>query len=438
MDFRFMDFQDYRIQPERLKEDFDALAQIGATPAGGVHRLALSHEDVQARTWFATRAEEDGFLLRDDEAGNLSAVHLSSHPRAKTLLLGSHLDSVPNGGKYDGAIGVLAALEVLRVVKENNITLPVHLEAINFTDEEGCWQGLFGSKAFTGKLAPLKDSDYETREKAMFRAALLRTGINPAEVHCAERSSKHYAGYIELHIEQGAQLYKQQAEIGIVTTIVGRTTYEIKFYGEASHSGTTDPENRRDALFAASDFISQAHRTLTTEGGVFNCGNLVVEPGAFNIIPNLAVLTVECRHPDEKQLERLEETMLRLADHIAGDHKLRITSRKVVHMPAAPMSDQVRKAIEQACHQVGVTKSLHLTSYAGHDAQMMSLFTPTGMIFIPSYKGISHNPNEYSDWEHVVQGANVLLQTVLLLATGSMQEAYKGVRSKPKELPVTQ
>jgi N-carbamoyl-L-amino-acid hydrolase len=435
-----MDFRDTRVQPDRLKEDFDALAQIGATPAGGVNRLALSHEDVQARTWFANRAEEDGFLLRDDEAGNLSAVHLSDNPNAKTLLLGSHLDSVPNGGKYDGAIGVLSALEVLRVVKENNIQLPVHLEAINFTDEEGCWLGLFGSKAFTGKLAPLKDSDYDTREKAMFRAALLRAGINPAEVHCAERPSDQYAGYVELHIEQGAQLYKQHAEIGIVTTIVGRTTYEIRFHGEASHSGTTDPDNRRDALFAAADFISQAHRTLTIDGGVFNCGNLVVEPGAFNIIPDLAVLTVECRHPDESQLEDLEESMMRLAQAVADEHGLRMSSRKVVHMSAAPMSRRVVSTIEQACEQVGVPKCLQLTSYAGHDAQMMSLFTPTGMIFIPSFKGISHNPNEYSAWEHVVQGANVLLQTVLLMAfdSGEPKPVKSTSKSKSKRVSVPQ
>lgn len=431
-----MDLRDYRIQPDRLKTDFDALSQIGATPTGGVNRLALSHEDVQARTWFANRAEEDGFLLRDDEAGNLSAVHLSDLPKAKTLLIGSHLDSVPNGGKYDGAIGVLSALEVLRVVKENDIRLPVHLEAINFTDEEGCWLGLFGSKAFTGNLAPLKDSDYETREKAMFRAALLRAGINPAEVHCAGRPANQYAGYIELHIEQGAQLYKQQAEVGIVTTIVGRTTYEIQFHGDASHSGTTDPDYRRDALFAASDFISQAHRTLTVDGGVFNCGNLVVEPGAFNIIPDLAMLTVECRHPNETELERLESAMMRLAQDTARTHRLRMSWRKVVHMPAAPMSERVIAGIEQACQQVGAAKCLPLISYAGHDAQMMSLFTPTGMIFIPSFKGISHNPHEYSTWEHVVQGANVLLQTVLLLASDS-NEPKRKKKSKAKTNPVS-
>ncbi len=422
-----MDFRDYRIQSDRLKADFDVLAQIGATPAGGVSRVALSHEDVQARTWFANRVEEDGFLLRDDEAGNLSAVHLSDNPDAKTLLMGSHLDSVPNGGRYDGSVGVLAALEVLRVVKEHNLKLPVHLEAINFTDEEGCWQGLFGSKAFTGHLAPLKDSDYEHREKAMFRAALLRTGINPAEIHCARRNPEAYAGYLELHIEQGAQLYKQQAEIGIVTAVVGRTTYQITFYGEASHSGTTAPEDRRDALFAASDFISQAHRTLSIDGAIFNCGNLRVQPGSFNIIPNLAMLTVECRHPDGQQLEMLESAMLRLAQDIAVQHQLSVSSRRMVHMSAAPMSQRVITCIEQACQQLEIEKALHLTSYAGHDAQVMSLFTPTGMIFIPSYKGISHNPNEYSEWEHVVQGVNVLLHSVLLHAFGKDEDQPQAV-----------
>jgi beta-ureidopropionase / N-carbamoyl-L-amino-acid hydrolase len=411
-----MAIPDLRVNADRLRSNFDDLSEIGATISGGVNRLALSNEDLQARAWFASQIDEAGLLVHDDEAGNLSGILYCSNPTAKRLLIGSHLDSVPNGGKYDGAIGVLSALECLRVVKEAELDLPVHLEAINFTDEEGCWQGLFGSKALTGRLAPFTSSEKESSERAAFRAALYRAGIRPADVHRAKRNPHTIAGYLELHIEQGARLYKSNIEIGVVTGIVGRTTYQITFYGEASHSGTTDPEDRRDALQAASAFITEAHKTLNTGDGIFNCGNIKVVPGAFNVIPERASLIVECRHPDERKLSQMEGAMIRLAQECALHHRLTVSARHVIHMPAAKMSEWAMESVERACQLLQVPSCTRLVSYAGHDAQMMSNITPSGMVFIPSYKGISHNPKEYSEWEHVVQGANVLLQAVLHMA----------------------
>lgn len=411
-----MPIPDLRVNPDRLRADFDELSEIGATLNGGISRLALSNEDLQARAWFAGKIDEAGLLVHDDEAGNLSGVLYCSNPTAKTLMLGSHLDSVPNGGKYDGSIGVLSALECLRVVKESGLDLPVHLEAISFTDEEGCWQGLFGSKALTGRLVPFSNSEKESSERAAFRAALYRAGIRPADVHRARRSSSMIAGYLELHIEQGARLFKSDTSIGVVTGIVGRTTYQITFFGEASHSGTTAPEDRRDALLAASTFISEAHQTLPGEGGIFNCGNIKVVPGAFNVIPERATLIVECRHPDERRLSQMEGAMVRLAQDCALKHNLTVNARHVLHMPAAKMSETVMTSIEQACQCLDIPSHNRLVSYAGHDAQMMSSVTPSGMIFIPSYQGISHNPKEYSEWSDVVQGANVLLQAALRMA----------------------
>src|SRR5690242_16488117 len=156
-----MQIPDLRINSDRLRADFDALAEIGATSRGGVNRLALSNEDLQARAWFASKIDEAGLMVHDDEAGNVSGVLYCSDPTARTLLIGSHLDSVPSGGKYDGSLGVIAALECLRVVQDAELDLPVHLEAISFTDEEGAWQGLFGSKALTGKLPPFTTGNGE-------------------------------------------------------------------------------------------------------------------------------------------------------------------------------------------------------------------------------------------------------------------------------------
>ncbi|MBC8099028.1 MAG: Zn-dependent hydrolase [Armatimonadetes bacterium] len=416
-----MDIPNLTINPDRLWADFEQLAHIGATPEGGVHRLALSNADLQARTWFAGQVDAAGLTLCDDAAGNLSAILPSLNPNAKTLLIGSHLDSVPNGGCYDGSVGVLAALECLRVVQASGVALPVHLEAINFTDQEGCWQGLFGSKALTGKLSPLSlngdpDQHDDNNQKAAFRAALQRAGIHPSDVQQARRQPASVAGYLELHIEQGARLDRHGAHIGIVTGIVGRSTYEITFLGEASHSGTTAPQDRRDALQAAAHFIQIAHTRFSRNAGAFNCGNLRVLPGAFNIIPAQAVLTVEVRHPDEAQLRGMEKRLLTLARKCAERYHLTCSTEQMVHMPAAPMSEQFQTWIASACQHLGISDSLPLISYAGHDAQMLSSFTPSGMIFIPSQHGISHNPKEYTEWADVVLGANVLLHTVLRVA----------------------
>lgn len=400
----------------RLKQDFDELAEIGATVEGGVNRLALSNEDLQARAWFADRVDAAGLQLRDDDAGNLSGVLFCDDPHAKTLIIGSHMDTVPNAGKYDGSVGIVAALECLRVIKEEGIELPFHLEAIDFTDEEGCWQSLFGSRGLTGKLDQNYANDKDL-DLGPFRAALFRAGIRPMDAHKARRDPNSVAGYLELHIEQGYRLDRSGIDIGVVTGIVGRCNYEITFLGQASHSGTTDIHDRRDALLGAANFVTEAHQLWRTEftDGMFNCGNIKVSPGAFNIIPNKAVLGVEFRHTDEATIDIWRDKAIALAEQVAQSHGLTIRHRLIKHTPAALLPENMVQVIEAACDSVHLSHT-RLTSYAGHDAQTLSTFTPTGMLFIPSVGGISHSPKEFTRWENVVQGANVLLQTVLMLA----------------------
>lgn len=404
------------INSERLRADFDALADIGATLGGGVSRVALSPEDIQARSWFADRIEEAGLMLRDDDAGNLSGVLPSTAKNPRTLLVGSHLDTVPNAGLYDGAVGVLAALECARTIREAGIPLPFHLEAINFTDEEGCWQGLFGSMALTGMLQPSHIND-ALEDHGAFRAALVRAGMRPEQVLKAKRNPKTLLGYLELHIEQSSRLENARKDIGLVVGIVGRTTSEFIFKGEATHAGTTDAIRRKDALHGAADFITQAHQMTREEfpGGVFNCGNIEVQPGAFNIIPASARLVIECRHPVKDTLIAMEDALKILAESCAEHHHLRVFTRRTVHMPAATMDPDLIRLAQDACEVVGADY-MPITSYAGHDAQMLSPFTPSCMIFIPSKDGISHNPKEFTEWEYVVKGTNVLLHTILGLA----------------------
>jgi hydantoinase/carbamoylase family amidase len=405
-----------RIDGDRLKADFDELADIGATVAGGIRRLALSNEDLEARAWLANRIEDAALWVRDDDAGNLSGVLRCANPNARTLLMGSHLDSVPNGGRYDGAIGVLAGLEVLRVVKQAELALPVHLEVIDFTDEEGSWQSLFGSRGLTGRLTAADVSD-ANGDNSTFRAALTRAGIRPDDIGKARRDPKTLAGYLELHIEQGPQLERANCTIGAVTHIVGRSTLRVTFNGQAGHSGTTALDTRRDAVQGAALFILRAHQFVRENypDGIFNCGNITVKPGLFNVIPEQAALIVECRHVDEKLLEEMEGAIELLAQRCAGEYQLSAGVTRIVHMPVAQMAEVCLRAIERASEQVGVS-CRRLVSYAGHDAQMLGQITPSGMIFVPSLGGISQNPREFTRWEDVVAGANVLLHTALALA----------------------
>jgi hydantoinase/carbamoylase family amidase len=405
-----------RINGDRLRADFEELAEIGATVAGGVSRVALSNEDLEARAWFANRVEDDGFIVRDDDAGNLSGVMFCPNPNAPTVLLGSHLDSVPNGGRFDGSIGVLAGLEVLRVMKEAKLTLPVHMEVINFTDEEGCWQSLFGSRGLTGQLTTAHVSDLHT-DNSTFRAALQRAGIHPEDVTKAGRKPSQLKAYLELHIEQGPQLERAECTIGAVTHIVGRSTLRVTFNGQAGHSGTTALDKRRDAVQGAALFILQAHQFVRDEypDGIFNCGNVVVKPGLFNVIPEQAVLTVECRHIEEDILAEMEGAIEMLSQRCADEYQLSVGVVRTAHMSAAHMAELCLQAIEDASRLIG-TSCKRLASYAGHDAQMLAHFTPSGMIFIPSLGGVSQNPREFSRWEDVVAGANVLLHAALKLA----------------------
>lgn len=405
-----------RINSERLWADFEALAEIGATIGGGVSRLALSNEDLAARSWFADRIYEAGLQVKDDEVGNLSGVLSSEDASAKTLIMGSHLDTVPNGGRFDGSIGVLIALECLRRIKETGIKPKVHLEAINFTDEEGTWKSLFGSNGVIGKISA-DDINDSIQANGAFRAALFRAGIQPAEIYRARRDPETILGYLEVHIEQGKRLHECDCELGIVDWIVGRTTYNVSFYGEAAHAGTTTAEERRDALQGAAAFIIAAHELVTKHfpRGVVNCGHVSVKPKTYNVVPSEASLRVEFRHPEAATLNEMEARLIRLTQDCARSYQLSVGTQRELHREPEQMSPEFVRQFEQACRAAKV-RSMPVVSYSGHNAQIMNQMAPAGMIFLPSVDGISHNPKEYTEWRHVETGANVLLRAMLQLA----------------------
>ena len=405
-----------RINSERLRADFESLAEIGATMGGGVSRLALSNEDLEARAWFADRIDEASLVVKDDEVGNLSGVLRCADDSAQTLMMGSHLDTVPNGGRYDGAIGVLIALECLRRIQEAGLKPKVHLEAINFTDEEGTWRSLLGSNGVIGKISADDISD-SIQENGAFRAALFRAGIRPGEIYRARRDPDTILGYLEVHIEQGKRLHERGCDLGIVDRIVGRTTYNLRYFGEAAHAGTTTAEERRDALQGAAAFIIAAHELVGADypQGVVNCGHVSVKPDTFNVVPAEASLRVEFRHPQADALKAMEARLIRLSQDCARANRLSVSAERVLHREPEQMSPEFVRQFEAACRAEGA-RCLPIASYSGHNAQIMNQMAPAGMIFLPSVDGISHNPREFTEWRHVEIGANVLLRTVLQLA----------------------
>ncbi len=407
-----------RVNPTRLNTDFKRLAKIGKNGEGGVHRPAFSESHLEARAWFSQRIHDSGFEFHCDRAGNHSAVLACGPPGAANLLLGSHLDSVPHGGRFDGALGVLCALEALRVVNEQGLKLPVNLEAIDFTDEEGTQVGLLGSSALAGTL---KVGDLQTPRggKKALLDGLERAGLSEKGLLSAKRPAKELAGYLEVHIEQGPQLVKAGADIGIVTGMVGINSYCLGFIGRADHAGTRPMAERLDAGQGAAAFTQSVRRIVLNEfpDCAANVGAISFTPGAFNIVPERADLALEVRAVDEVSLERLEARLLASAQVEAKRYGLGLEIKSLGKHDPARMSEQAQNAIALSADGLGL-RYIYLASGAGHDAQSLAKLCPCGMIFVPSVGGVSHSPKEFSEWKDCLNGANVLLQATLRLALG--------------------
>lgn len=417
--------KDLRVNADRMLASFNELASIGATGDGGVHRPALSESHLAARIWFREEVERSGLEFRIDGAGNHSAVLTFEHSNpwsgsgqaVPTLLLGSHLDSVPNGGRFDGALGVIAALEVLKTIKENGVQLKVQLEAIDFTDEEGTLVGLLGSAALTGHLhAELLQNPRGGRANLI--EGMKRAGLSDESILTAARPKESIAGYLELHIEQGKRLERAGIDIGVVSAIIGITSYRLSFIGRADHAGSTTMQDRLDASLGASAFTLEAREYVMKyfPNCVVNVGNMEFKPGAFNIVPAQVDVSLEFRSADALEFDNLESDLLSLALAQATlfglDLKPDFRGR---HAPT-PMSDSVQRAFVDSCDTLGLSHT-SLVSGAGHDGQSFAGVCPMGMIFVPSVNGTSHSPHEFTKWEDCINGANVLLQAALILAT---------------------
>jgi N-carbamoyl-L-amino-acid hydrolase len=404
-----------RINLARLRKDLEDLGKIGTTPDGGVWRSSFSEADMEARRWYMQRLEEAHLQHWVDAAGNIYARVGEGSP---AVIAGSHLDSVPNGGRFDGVLGVIAALECLRSINDHGIHTRLPIEAVAFTDEEGRFGGFIGSFAVIGTMtyeAVLSRRDLRGMPLA---DAMRQVGLEPTKIGEARRDPKDIKAYIELHIEQGPILESMGVPIGVVQGIVAGSRTWITFRGRADHAGTTPMAMRKDAFLGAADFGLRAREMVLVGGSgttVGTVGAMDLKPGASNIVPETAFLTLDLRDISWEVLQRLLERVDILAHEIAEKWGLEVTVERMRISEPAQMSPHVQAVIDEVARGLG-HKTHWMNSGAGHDAQVMAKITEAGMIFVPSRQGRSHSPAEFTDWDQVENGANVLLNTLVRLA----------------------
>lgn len=400
-----------QVDQDRLMESIADLANIGALPNGGVQRLAFSPEDCLARDLIQQWMRESGMQVRIDPAGNIIGRYPGRFEQAPALTTGSHIDTVPNAGHYDGTYGVLAGLEVIRTLRDRRHSLDHPLDLIVFADEE---RTMIGCKALSGNLGsdalPYRSTDGEP-----IQSCLARVGGDWSKRADVRLTSAKLAAFVELHIEQGPVLESAQKEIGIVTGIVAQQRYIFTVEGRGSHAGTTPMHLRQDALVAASRLVLAVHALGNRPGDqVATVGQLDVAPNVANTIPDRVELSLDIRDLDEDHLDQLMTKLEAEMAQIAAETETRIQMSPLLRNQSALANSRIQTAIAQVCEDLSLSY-MQLPSRASHDAQEMAQITDMGMIFVPSEAGISHAETEYTSPEHCAQGANVLLHTLIRL-----------------------
>lgn len=409
------------INTGRLNGNLAALGRIGEVEGGGMMRVAFSAADVAGREFVAGLMAEAGLTVRTDAAGNVIGRKEGMAAGLPPIALGSHTDTVPNGGKYDGALGVVAAVEVAQTLAERGRQLRHPLEVIIFTNEEGTGfhRWLLGSRAMAGLLEP---ADYAAVDDAGVALVerLAAVGGDLSRIDMARRRAGELAAYFELHIEQGPTLYRSGVPIGVVSGITGRAVLAVSVAGKANHAGTTPMGERQDALAAAAQ-LTLAVQDLAARQEicrVATVGRLEVSPNAVNVVPGAVSMGVEFRDLDGNALAAAETTLRRRAMEIAAAERVDISVDLLESTPPVLLPAGMQELVAAAADQSGLTH-ITLPSGAGHDAQAMAAIAPAGMIFAPSVDGVSHAPPEYTCPEDCANGGQALLN-LLLLADGRM------------------
>jgi beta-ureidopropionase / N-carbamoyl-L-amino-acid hydrolase len=410
--------QTIRIDARRLRERIEALSVFGRPPGGtfadGVSRIAYSDADIEGRRYVMGLMKSAGLQPRIDPAGNIFASRAGTETTLPPILFGSHVDSVPNGGNFDGDLGSLGALSAIEALDAAGLRTRHPLEMVIWAHEEGFafGRGLACSRIAAGDVTP---ADLDEVWNGMRRAdALRKIGGNPDRIAEARRAKGSHHCYLELHIEQGGTLERTGIPIGVVEGIVAIDKYDAIVTGFANHAGTTPIAERHDALLAAAHLTVAVREAVTRTPGrqVGTVGHIEVTPNSPNVIPGRAQVSVELRDLSPQKLMTMMDEIRGRAREIAAATQTTIEFKKVMSAAPAVASPEVQAAIERAAQSLDL-KSSRLPSGAGHDAQMMAGLGPMGMIFVPSVGGISHSPKELTHWDDCARGADVLLRTIL-------------------------
>lgn len=409
------------INRERLQADIQALSQIGRQEDLGLYRMAFSEGDMAGRAWFRQRTEEAGLEFYQDGAANLHA-RLHWDAKRPSIMMGSHLDSVPGAGHLDGALGVLVALECLRCFKEQDIPSNFPLEAVAFSDEEGRFGGMLGSQAIAGKLTPEAIHKAIDLDGISLAKAMSEQGLDAMDALYARRDPESIHTFLELHIEQGPLLDKMGIAVGNVDAIAGLFKWEITLIGSANHAGTTPMDMRNDAFMGLSEFATQLQRLLDEYGSarsVATIGRVELLPGAANVVPGKVNFSLEARDTNADTLLQLADAFRRALSAIARSHGLMFEFKILSDIAPVKSDAGILATIENVAKSLNIP-FLQMPSGSAHDCQIMASITRAGMIFVPSKDGRSHSTAEWTDMEDIFKGANVALNTLYRLGEGHL------------------
>ena len=405
----------YSINESRINQTLQELGHLGESPEG-MDRVAYSPEDIAGRDYTIKLMQEAGLETRIDAAGNIIGRRSGSDDNLPAIALGSHTDTVPKGGKYDGALGVMGAIEVIRTLEEQGHRTRHPLEVIDFTNEEGTrfHRWLVGSRSMSGLLEQ-EDLDALDDDGLSLGPCIADIGGDLSRIGEAVRSPGELAAYFELHIEQGPYLHQSGNPIGVVTGITGRAVFEVEIEGKANHAGTTPMSTRRDALVSASKLVLNILKMAAEQEicRVSTVGSIKAIPNAVNVIPGHASIGLEFRDTDMEALAAAEQELRRITDQAAVDDTVDIEVIRHRFTSAVPITADMQALVAEAAENCGMAWE-PLASGAGHDAQAVANIAPVAMIFVPSIDGISHAIEEYSTPQDCANGAQVLLELLLL------------------------
>ncbi len=405
-----------RVNGVRIESRIKELAKYGRDEAGHGYRVAYTQGDVEGRAWFMELMKKAGLEVSIDTGGNILGKRAGKKAGLKSIAFGSHIDMVPDGGNYDGTLGSLSALEVIEILNENKITTNHPLEVIIFANEEG---GLIGSRAMAGNMTAA-GLQQKSQSGLLMAEGIKTIGGDPDRIQECIRKPGDFHAFVELHIEQGGTLEKENLQIGVVEGIVGIVDWEVTVEGFANHAGTTPMALRQDALLAASKLVVMVNEVIKSYPGgqVGTVGKISAWPGAYNVVPGKVTLGLEIRDLSADKIEQLFGEIEKRATTLAAETKTKIRFERQASAVKPALTDKrLQQQIDTAAKALGLTTKF-MPSGAGHDTQQMASLAPVAMIFVPSVSGISHSPNEYTKAEDMTNGANVLLQTILAIDQG--------------------